>query len=282
MNWEIYGLSEVINVQDLEFSMSKFIKYANHLAIEFIRNPWLQEWNKRWEKYVVRLIEECYRKKILPSHERDDFYSWEVNIEEVVFVILEVLILKGYFIAEDYWIRDSSNSISFVYAWNTYIRLWKALGEWCIDIPSMYIDTATPLKITKEQQETQTHIDTILDDEDWEYDDYMDLDEYPFLDSMNFWVSILLHPRDMWWYLEDFDYDALIAFWEEYGILDSDSIQQIHWDTKEEIIFEIFQIFYKSGFIDNIDIAEDDREKLKRELTNNYYALNMLYWDEKY
>ena len=144
-------------IENINLTLDKFLKYVNHLAIEFIRDP---SWNAKndGENYVTRLIDFCYTNGFIDIEERDDFYSWEIELEEISFRILEVLIQNWYFWTHDFWIADSADPSSFVYAWNAYIRLWKAIGKWIIDIPSFYTEPSSPTwEIKQEVHEALSH-----------------------------------------------------------------------------------------------------------------------------
>lgn len=275
MNWINY-IAESANVKDLEISLDKFIKYANHLAIEFLRDPWLKEWDRRGWEYVSEIIDLCYSSEILSENERDDFYSWDVNIEEVVIRILEILIEEWYFIVEDYWISDSTNPISFVYAWNTYKRLWKSLWKWRIEIPPIYIDNGMdkprkPLQITQEQ--SKNSVGRIISDgeetssgENGIYEVPKKISEklfYPITQALKFENS------------EKFDKNTFIQLLKKSGLI---------WDKEEWFLRIIdshtdFAQYIKTILNNNGSFMEGLSPEQLAELERCFYGLDLYFWD---
>lgn len=215
------------------------------------------------------------------SDEKSEYTAENIGLVEEYLALLR----KKWIISDD----DHTNLLSVediedMIVWVIHHKVftaWKIEDGRIRDLFYGYYDTYK----ARVQKETRDTVNRILD-EDWdELSDYQDLDEYPFFHLLQSWIIILLNPRDLQWELKNYDYEGLITSMTEYDLIGPDIAQMFLDQINEEpsdvvwtkIIFRLFQIFYKSNFVSEVNIDDDDKERVMRHLDDNNYALNMLY-----
>ena len=135
------------------------------------------------------------------------------------------------------------------------------------------------------RETTSEKIDTILaegDEDEDAVDTFIDEELYPLLSHLYQWIILLENMSEIWEELAHYDIKNLIFLAAEYDILDDAQAQSFidmsdKWpEYTPQIIFQIFQIIYDSWYIQEIDIDEDDRKTLEREMKDHLYALTLL------
>lgn len=125
MSWpltETLGLNEVLHI---EYTLDKFLKLCNNVSREII--DWW-ECKEDWQYHIIKVTEYLYKREVLNSEERNSIFDGSLEIPEIVFLLIEKLIFWYYFTEFEPGVADtSSNSLSYVYAWSTYIRLAEYL-----------------------------------------------------------------------------------------------------------------------------------------------------------
>ncbi len=280
---ELNFLELDIQTERIEKILDKFLKLSENVSIE-LRNIWI--YKLFWENHIIEITEYLYLYKLINVNERNSIYDGSLDIPECIFLLLEKLIFWWYFteIHEDS-ADVSCNSLIYEYAWNTYTRLAEDL--WKKTKVNPYWSKVI-LLLENKKLDTKNTVQKILEREnDWEYDEYIEEMDNPFFIHLIKWVQILENLGTQWWELMDYEVDELIYMATEYDVLNPDQAQNFidmldtNISIKAQIIFQIFQIFFDSSFMDDIEIDEDDRILLKWQISRHLFALNMLAstWD---
>jgi hypothetical protein len=73
---------------------------------------------------------------MLDESVRDGVYNDEYSIPEIVFILLEILLCGLYYVDfEEKLVDTSSHPLSFIYAWNIYVRLAEDLRKKTVAFP---------------------------------------------------------------------------------------------------------------------------------------------------
>ncbi|NDK09432.1 hypothetical protein GW846_01490 [Candidatus Gracilibacteria bacterium] len=134
--------------------------------------------------------------------------------------------------------------------------------------------------ISRKQNETKNKVDGVLGFDDGEVDYEF---EYDVLISHLFkGVRILENLGISGGELIDYDVEELIELASEYDVLNLDQAQKfldlLLKDKKfsAQIIFQVYQNFYESSYVTDIDISDKERSILQQDIRDSLYSLNML------
>jgi len=131
------------NIEHLEWSIDKFLKLADNILHE-LKTTWT--YKDTWDDHITTICEKLHDDSILSDDERNTIYSWELEKHEIVFLLLEKLVLNSYFIEYEIWFDDlSSNALDHKIAWNIYTRLGKQLNKTIADFPFSKYEKTKPL-----------------------------------------------------------------------------------------------------------------------------------------
>jgi len=141
--WQLETIIEARS-QDLD----KLLKFAVHLIKE-IQEDVKQAQFYRGEKFVKNLIDFLLYNQSISIEEYDRLECEEIEV--TIFLLIEKLIEKGYFIDTNSELENSSYSISFDYAVHIYENLWRILKRGTRDFSYLY--TTSPVKLITHSQE---------------------------------------------------------------------------------------------------------------------------------